>query len=102
LYLAATLTGLALAALSFAAEPVSFVAKDGGLVDGSLYGTGSQAVVLAHGGQFRKESWDKQAQVLAGSGGRLYSADTCEGAKALHHEPQRRHRRQQTPAAGDP
>ena len=29
-----------------------------------IYGSGDRAVVLAHGGQFNKESWAKQAQIL--------------------------------------
>ena len=39
-----------------------------GEVEADLYGSGTQGVVLAHGGRFHKESWKKQAEVLAQSG----------------------------------
>lgn len=38
------------------------------VLDADLYGTGTKYVILAHGGRFGKESWRKQAQVLASSG----------------------------------
>ena len=47
---------------------VSFPTQDGGLIFANLYGKGKRGVVLAHGGRFTKESWDKQAQVLLKSG----------------------------------
>ena len=37
-------------------------------IHGDLYGHGTRAVILAHGGRFGKESWKPQAQVLANSG----------------------------------
>jgi len=46
-------------------EQVSFSTKDGGLIYAHLYGKGDQGVVLAHGGRFNKESWEKQARALA-------------------------------------
>ena len=39
-----------------AQQAVSFAADDGGQVCADLYGQGSNAVVLAHGGRFKKES----------------------------------------------
>ncbi len=39
-----------------------------GAIEADLYGHGSRGVILAHGGQFHKESWKKQAEVLANSG----------------------------------
>jgi pimeloyl-ACP methyl ester carboxylesterase len=51
-----------------AQERVSFPTQDGGRVYAARYGTGSQGVVLAHGGRFSKESWDEQARTLADSG----------------------------------
>jgi dienelactone hydrolase len=33
-----------------------------------VYGHGPRAVILAHGGRFNKESWNKQARILANSG----------------------------------
>jgi len=58
-----------------AAEHVSFPTDDGGLVFGDLYGQGSRAVVLAHGGSFNKESWGRQAEQLAASGFRVLAID---------------------------
>jgi len=40
-----------------------------------LYGNGDRGVVLAHGGQFNKESWAKQAQTLARAGFRALVID---------------------------
>jgi len=40
-----------------------------------LYGVGERGVVLAHGGQFNKESWQKQAQQLAKAGFRVLAID---------------------------
>jgi dienelactone hydrolase len=37
-------------------------------VEADVYGSGTQCVILAHGGRFTKESWKKQAQILADSG----------------------------------
>jgi pimeloyl-ACP methyl ester carboxylesterase len=37
-------------------------------IQGDLYGSGTRALILAHGGRFSKESWKKQAQVFAGAG----------------------------------
>lgn len=38
-----------------------------GEVHADLYGSGTRGIVLAHGGQFNKESWKKQAESLADS-----------------------------------
>lgn len=56
-------------------QQVSFPTGDGGLIYASLYGKGDRGVVLAHGGRFNKESWDKQAQVLAQAGLRVLAFD---------------------------
>ncbi len=56
-------------------EHVSFSTPDGGVVYADIYGTGDRGVVLAHGGQFNKESWEKQAQVLADAGFRVLAFD---------------------------
>ena len=58
-----------------AQRTVSFPTEDGGVVFGDLYGSGAKAVVLAHGGQFDKESWAKQARILAGNGYRVLAID---------------------------
>jgi esterase/lipase len=47
---------------------VSFPTQDGGLIYANLYGQGKRGVVLAHGGRFNKESWDKQAHLLVKAG----------------------------------
>jgi dienelactone hydrolase len=48
--------------------PVSDQGEVKGQVSGDLYGSGSRAIVLAHGGRFNKESWAPQARTLAGAG----------------------------------
>lgn len=57
------------------AQQVSFSTQDGGMVYALVYGAGERGVVLAHGGQFNKESWDTQAQALAASGFRVLAFD---------------------------
>ena len=56
-------------------QTVSFPTEDGGQVCADLYGQGTRAVVLAHGGRFKKESWQEQAQVLAAEGFRVLAID---------------------------
>jgi len=58
-----------------AQEHVSFPTQDGGLIYADLYGKGERAVVLAHGGRFNKESWEKQARALAAAGFRTLAID---------------------------
>jgi pimeloyl-ACP methyl ester carboxylesterase len=69
------LTALLLPTAATAQETVSFPTEDGGLVFADLYGTGSRAVVLAHGGQFNKETWAKQARILQAAGFRVLALD---------------------------
>ena len=69
------LIALALAGLAVAQERVSFATQDGGLVHGLLYGKGDRGVVLAHGGRFNKESWEKQARVLEKAGFHVLAFD---------------------------
>jgi len=75
--LALRILPLALAAsiLAPAQQPVSFATSDGGLVCADLYGTGTHAVVLAHGGRFNKESWRDQALALTAQGFRVLAID---------------------------
>ncbi len=56
-------------------EHVSFPTEDGGVVHADMYGTGDRGVVLAHGGQFNKETWETQAQALARAGFRALAID---------------------------
>ena len=54
---------------------VSFPTQDGGVVYADVYGKGDRGVVLAHGGQFNKESWEKQARTLAAAKFRVLALD---------------------------
>jgi pimeloyl-ACP methyl ester carboxylesterase len=64
-------------ALSLAAAQhrITISAEDGGLVCADLYGRGTRAVVLAHGGRFSKESWRDQAKALDSKGFRVPAID---------------------------
>ena len=75
LTLRAVLASLLLAGLAAAQERVSFPTQDGGLIYADIYGKGDHGVVLAHGGRFNKESWEKQARVLAKHGFRVLAFD---------------------------
>ncbi len=60
---------LAFPCLVLAQQAVTFpLLNQATQVQADLYGAGTRAVVLAHGGRFHKESWNKQAQTLANSG----------------------------------
>jgi pimeloyl-ACP methyl ester carboxylesterase len=59
------IAALLLSGYAAAQTTVSFPTDDGGMVYADVYGQGDRAVVLAHGGQFNKESWEKQARTLA-------------------------------------
>jgi pimeloyl-ACP methyl ester carboxylesterase len=61
--------------LASAQRHVSFPTSDGGLIEGVIYGEGIRGVVLAHGGRFQKEGWDKQAKTLAAAGFRTLAID---------------------------
>jgi pimeloyl-ACP methyl ester carboxylesterase len=58
-----------------AQKTVSFPTQDGGVVYGDIYGKGERGMVLAHGGRFNKESWEKQARALAAAGFRVLAID---------------------------
>lgn len=66
---------LCLCQTAAAQRTVSFPTADGGVVFADIYGQGPRAVVLAHGGQFNKESWSKQAQALVGPGFQVLALD---------------------------
>jgi pimeloyl-ACP methyl ester carboxylesterase len=59
---------LVLTIMAPAQQTVSFATEDGGQVCADLYGHASNAVVLAHGGRFLKESWHDQALSLTSAG----------------------------------
>ena len=71
------------AELASAQKTVTFPTEDGGVVFADLYAPlhspekapAERAVVLAHGGQFNKESWAKQAKVLADAGFEVLAID---------------------------
>jgi dienelactone hydrolase len=69
--LVAIIVALLLAGGATAQKAVSFPTKDGGVVYADVYGEGDRGIVLAHGGRFNKESWDKQARTLASAGFRV-------------------------------
>lgn len=65
-----------LAAVSAAAqEHTKITTQDGAVIYADLYGKGDHGVVLAHGGQFTKESWAKQARALTDAGFRVLALD---------------------------
>lgn len=75
----ATIQGLVVALVlvgpADAQELVSFPTSDGGIIYADQYGDGTHAVVLAHGGQFTKESWALQAEALRDAGLRTLAID---------------------------
>jgi pimeloyl-ACP methyl ester carboxylesterase len=66
---------LVLTTLGAAQQTVTFPTEDGGRVCADLYGQGSRAVVLAHGGRFTKESWREQARAMVSGGFRILAID---------------------------
>ena len=57
------------ASIAFEPGPVIFALPDQSAeIQADLYGNGTRGVVLAHGGRFDKESWKKQAEILARAG----------------------------------
>jgi len=73
--LRALLATLLLTPLAVAREHVSFPTEDGGVVYADLWGKGERGVVLAHGGRFNKESWEKQALEISKAGFRVMAID---------------------------
>ena len=71
----ALLAAITLAGSTSAQQTLSFPTGDGGTLHADAYGKGDRAVVLAHGGQFTKESWKDQATVLAAAGFRVLAID---------------------------
>jgi alpha-beta hydrolase superfamily lysophospholipase len=54
---------------AFGQRPVSFPVVPGRAeIQADLYGEGSRALILAHGGRFNKESWKVQAEAFAREG----------------------------------
>jgi len=74
-WLVLIIAALLVAGYAVAQTTVSFPTEDGGLVCADVYGEGDRAIVLAHGGQFNKESWEKQARILAAANFRVLALD---------------------------
>lgn len=51
-----------------AQKDVSFPTQDGGVIYADAHGESPRAVVLARGGRFHKQSWERQARTLAEAG----------------------------------
>lgn len=69
---------LFLAFLAKAQQPLTIPTEDGGQLVADFYNTEhptDRAIVLAHGGQFNKESWAPQAHVLAAAGYEVLAFD---------------------------
>ena len=49
-------------------ETVYYNTEDGAHIEATLSGEGTHGVVLAHGGQFTKSSWNKQVRILNDAG----------------------------------
>ena len=73
-FLPAILVAL-LATASHAPKTISIATSDGGEIFADLYGEGPKGLVLAHGGRFNKESWQKQAQAFAAAGFQVLALD---------------------------
>jgi pimeloyl-ACP methyl ester carboxylesterase len=71
----ALIAAFSFSALAGAQQTVSFTTDDGAVIFADLYGTGERGVVLAHGGQFNKESWAPQANELVAAGFRVLAID---------------------------
>jgi pimeloyl-ACP methyl ester carboxylesterase len=73
--LRALLATLFLVQFVAAQEHVSFPTEDGGVIYADIYGKGERGLVLAHGGRFNKESWEKQSRTFASAGFRVLAFD---------------------------
>ncbi len=73
--LAAIIAAICLLHPAAAQQTISFPTKDGAEIFADLYGKSDRAVLLAHGGQFNKESWAPQAKQLVAAGYRVLAID---------------------------
>jgi pimeloyl-ACP methyl ester carboxylesterase len=67
--------GLLLVNSGQAQTTISIPTSDGGVIFADLYGSGEKGLVLAHGGQFNKESWRPQAEQFAAVGFHVLAFD---------------------------
>ena len=70
-----TMSSLGSEAAAQGFEEVTFSTRDGGTIHANLYGSGSHAILLAHGAVFDKESWHDQAVALSAQGLRVLAID---------------------------
>ncbi len=68
-------SALFLVPLATAQTTISFPTTDGAVIYADLYGKSDKGVVLAHGGQFNKESWAPQAKILVTAGYQVLAID---------------------------
>lgn len=73
--LSLALNVLLFAGVATAQKHISFPAPDGQRLRADVYGKGTRGLVLAHGGRFTMESWDKQARIFAKAGFRVLALD---------------------------
>lgn len=69
------IVALMLVSAGRAHRDVSIPTSDGGVIFADLYGQGEKGLVLAHGGQFNKESWRPQAEQFAAAGFHVLAFD---------------------------
>lgn len=60
---------------SLAQKNISFPTPDGAVISANLYGTGSRALLLVHGGRFTKESWAPQVPAFTAAGYQVMAID---------------------------
>lgn len=70
-----TITAILFSNAALAQTTVSIPTSDGGVIFADLYGQGAKGLVLAHGGQFNKESWRPQAEQFATAGFHVLAFD---------------------------
>jgi len=66
-FLAFSLT-LGMSQFLVAQKTISFPTPDGAVISADLYGSGSRALLLVHGGRFSKESWAPQIPAFTAAG----------------------------------
>jgi pimeloyl-ACP methyl ester carboxylesterase len=73
--LAIVAAALWIAQPALAQKTISFPTEDGAVISANLYGSGTRAVLLVHGGRFTKESWAPQTPVLVAAGYEVLAID---------------------------
>lgn len=71
----AGLLTLLLPVTGHAQEAVVYKTRDGGVIQANTYGSGRNALVLAHGGRFNKESWAAQIPAFVAAGFKVLALD---------------------------